>query len=99
MGVTMQPPEEMTDAAIKAVAIHYAHLQDINANEAECFISPTTRKVIIDDDTGELRVIPPTLWEVRIFPQSQSISTGRGIAVQVEYHDGGVEATAFWPIP
>jgi hypothetical protein len=97
----MQPksPEDVTDEEIKGAALTFARMQGIEASEEECFLSPTTRRVIIDETTGELRVDPPTIWEVRIFPQTQTEATSRGIAVQVIYQPTGVVGTEFWELP
>jgi hypothetical protein len=91
-------PEDTSDSVIKQAALTYAYQQGVEANEAECFITPTTRKVIIDEQTGELLVAPQTLWEVRVLPQSGTTPFGRGIAVQVENQLGTIVATEFWPI-
>jgi hypothetical protein len=91
-------PEEIAETVIKQAALGYARQQGIEASEADCFITPTTRKVIIDEQTGELVVAPQTLWEVRVLPQGGAADYGRGIAVQVENLSGTVVATEFWPI-
>jgi hypothetical protein len=94
----MKPTRGPSDKDIIAAALKLAKKQGVNATEKDCVIRPATTVAKLDKKTGKFQVAPATLWEVYIHPHNPSPNYPRGIGIQVEFHNGTLEAIHAWPL-